>query len=1136
MHERRYSRKDAVAAFRAIDERKLVIVEQLSGSSEDKTVQDEFFSADLEIADRHDSAVMLPVVIQKWKCWETNKTQERVLCVLCVYPNQRHTVGFPKWKIALLEDMVKGLETMHQDWQTEKNKELSSNMVKFKEIALPAPVPSVLVLGPIGSQRAAIASGIAAATKQPLVNLSKKLHEKFTVEVFSPAPARPTEEELAEAAAAEAAAEEEAAEEAAELAAEAAAEAEEAAEEYAAACEEAIENGEEPPPPPEEAPPAEEEAPPAEEEPAPPTAEERMRAREAAEFKIPEAQLIHKGQMLPDDLVVQMMEEMHKEAACACKGSQCAFVFDGGIANQSQASMLMAKEIAPQFVIVLDTPLSNVLDQFEHIVVDPADQKQYHMEEDPPLPFEETEEGIAWENREIDPDAEEEEEVEHLGPVDRVLKRREERPEALTSRYYRHYAHVNGIISTYLAAGVRVIRYSTALDPNGELTNEEMLKKVTDDILAEINAVDELQVMLPAPAPADPRAKPPAAEEEEPEEEEAAEEPAEPPAPVEFIPADGERRMTQSGKFIVCDMGSTTVQLRDEAELHPDQPLSSVWMKTPRSVVGTLSASAPADWPENKPAWWPNYFWGVLWPECIELQSSETHKWVQAGTPSETVYDEKASDETANVGALSISTAAITMGDELSGASTWVETELDACLIERKEAERQKKIADMEEQIRLAAELAQTLLDITSTEAELESAKAAQVAAQEAAEALELAKEAEDYEEPPAAEEVDGAEPEEPVDHEAVISELEEKIETLIARRDVLSPPAPPEEGDEGYEEWLEAEAEKEAEAEPEPEEEDEEEEKQPDPIKMVQVLQNAATGLYLSLDHEGTLTCTSAPGYLDGKFVGLEAHAFAYRKYVAPQEETVQFGDWRGLPNPIGTVTDSVEKWVEFVEECKALSEEAAKLYPIVPNYKATHPSAVSGPGTSVESFSAPAPGASAEAEEEEPVDDPDAAVVTEWPQQYNSSRVFHPASVSTTEMQLDPFDTIRQQQAALLEEQVEKCSVMKEVLQEELKAINCAQLDEEVWGGTEVKEGWKDNRPKDGIPPKRGSLESVRSLHHPRPVRNTSMPYSVQLLRAQSIISSGDSNCSTHTDYCFSMCSSSLLFCSSLLLYSSS
>ena len=181
-----------------------------------------------------------------------------------------------------------------------------------------------------------------------------------------------------------------------------------------------------------------------------------------------------------------------------------------------------------------------------------------------------------------------------------------------------------------------------------------------------------------------------------------------------------------------------------------------------------------------------------------------------------------------------------------------------------------------------------------------------------------------------------------------------------------------------------------------------------------------------------------------------------------------------------------------------------------------------MSGPGTSVESFSAPAPGASAEAEEEEPVDDPDAAVVTEWPQQYNSSRVFHPASVSTTEMQLDPFDTIRQQQAALLEEQVEKCSVMKEVLQEELKAINCAQLDEEVWGGTEVKEGWKDNRPKDGIPPKRGSLESVRSLHHPRPVRNTSMPYSVQLLRAQSIISSGDSNCSTHTDYCFSMCSS--------------
>ena len=50
---------------------------------------------------------------------------------------------------------------------TPENKELSSNMVKFKEIALPPPVPSVLVLGPVGSQRSAIASGIAAATKQP---------------------------------------------------------------------------------------------------------------------------------------------------------------------------------------------------------------------------------------------------------------------------------------------------------------------------------------------------------------------------------------------------------------------------------------------------------------------------------------------------------------------------------------------------------------------------------------------------------------------------------------------------------------------------------------------------------------------------------------------------------------------------------------------------------------------------------------------------------------------------------------------------------------------------------------------------------------------------------------------------------
>jgi len=1046
MHERRFSRKDAVAAFRAVDERKLIVLENLNGS-EDKTVQDEFFAADLEIADRHNSAVILPVVVQKWKCWETKKAQERVLCVLCVYPNQRYTVGFPKWKISLLEDLVLGFEKMHKDWQGEKDTERNNSLKTFQKIALPAPVPSVLVLGPVGSDRAGIATRIAEISKQPLISLSATMKQKFGNLVFKPPPVPLTEEELAEAAAAEEAAAEEAAEEAAEAAEEAAAEAAAAAEEW-----EEEHPGEEMPPAEEEPAPVEE-APPAEEAPPEPTPEE-------LELKVIEAQLIHNGQLLPDELAVQMMVESHSELG---EGVQ-SWVLDGGVANQVQAALLMEQGIIPQFVIMLDVPLSSSLDRFEHIMVDFDDQKEYHMLEEPPLSYEETPEGIEEMNKEPDPDADPDApEVVHLGPIDRVQKRREERPQCLSSRYYRYYSHLQGITKTYKAAGSRIIRCSTADDPMGEVTREDMLSKVVADVLAEINSVDELQCVLPAPAPADPRAKPPAEEDAEEivQDDDAAA--AEAVEPAEFIPADGERRMTQSGKFIMCNQD--TVQLQDE---DLTQPLTSVWMKTPRAAIGNLTASAPDDWPENKPCWWPNYFWGVLWPDCIELQNSENKKLLSASVPTESLYDE------GTVGVLSVSNASIVVSDEISGQGTWIETELDACLIERKEAERQKQMAEEAESIRLAAELAATIESITETEAELEKAKTDQAeaaAAEEAAEEAAAEKEAAGYEEEAAeeaaeetaAEEEEAAEEVEPVDYEKLIEELETKLEELVGRRDELSPPAPPEEGEEGYEE---PEEEEEPEPEPDPEEEEEEE---PQPIKMVPVLQNAATGLYLAVDHEGTISCTSAPGYLQGKFVGLEAHSFAYRNYAVPDEEHVQFGAWRGLPNPLGTVSDSVGKWECFIEECKNLEAEVIKLYPAVANRtsRTKHPGAIAGPGTTFESFSAELPEVEA-VEGEEPADAEEAEV---WPVQYTGARVFHPASVSAELMQVDPFITVNQKQVELLEEQVEKCTAMKEMLQEELKAINCDQLN-------------PDNRPKDGVPPKGGSLENLRSLHHPRQV----------------------------------------------------
>merc|ERR1712224_330635 len=65
--------------------------------------------------------------------------------------------------------------------------------------------------------------------------------------------------------------------------------------------------------------------------------------------------------------------------------------------------------------------------------------------------------------------------------------------------------------------------------------------------------------------------------------------------------------------------------------------------------------------------------------------------------------------------------------------------------------------------------------------------------------------------------------------------------------------------------------------------------------------------------------------------------------------------------------------------------------------------------------------------------------------------------------------FSTCKQSQVQLIEEQVVKCAGMKTILEEELRAINCAQLQ-------------ADGRPRDGVLPKSGSLENFRSLHHPR------------------------------------------------------
>ena len=157
MLEHRFTRKDKCAAFRAVDEKKLLMIESLK-AEEDSTVQNKFYKKELENESRYDQGVTVPISVVNYASPVNKDTSEtRVLSTLCVYPNNRATVGFPKWKIALLESFVRGLKEAHAVWQKAKQAEMKSYLKKFESIAAKKQPPSILVMGPPGAHRAHVA-------------------------------------------------------------------------------------------------------------------------------------------------------------------------------------------------------------------------------------------------------------------------------------------------------------------------------------------------------------------------------------------------------------------------------------------------------------------------------------------------------------------------------------------------------------------------------------------------------------------------------------------------------------------------------------------------------------------------------------------------------------------------------------------------------------------------------------------------------------------------------------------------------------------------------------------------------------------------------------------------------------------
>jgi len=194
--------------------------------------------------------------------------------------------------------------------------------------------------------------------------------------------------------------------------------------------------------------------------------------------------------------------------------------------------------------------------------------------------------------------------------------------------------------------------------------------------------------------------------------------------------------------------------------------------------------------------------------------------------------------------------------------------------------------------------------------------------------------------------------------------------------------------------------------------------------------------------------------GFQDKAWVGPQGMEFEYVEYKVPVEDSFGFGGWKGLPNPLATVQTMRAKWGAMEEQLRELNLSMLPLVTEANRDCKVHPAALAGLQISNERFSAPPGG---------------------WPHGGGGSGILHPGAVfaeatgtGSDPPSADPFSEVREARQEKLVKMLESMKEVKEAIEEEFLGSNCAALQD-------------TGLPRDGVPPKTGSLENLRALHHP-------------------------------------------------------
>jgi len=193
--------------------------------------------------------------------------------------------------------------------------------------------------------------------------------------------------------------------------------------------------------------------------------------------------------------------------------------------------------------------------------------------------------------------------------------------------------------------------------------------------------------------------------------------------------------------------------------------------------------------------------------------------------------------------------------------------------------------------------------------------------------------------------------------------------------------------------------------------------------------------------------------GFSGKKWVGpLKTAAFEYVEYKTPVEPSFGFGGWRGLPNPLSTVSATLTAWGKMLGKLQELN---MAMVPMIPDPKtaAVHPAAEAGLAITKERW---------------------AAEPNSWPRGGGGAGILHPGAVPVEDEKAgqptpNPSEDLRVKREDKLLSMIEGMKEIKDGLELEFSGTNCATIVEDT------------GLPTDGLPPKTGSFEHLRALHYP-------------------------------------------------------